>query len=76
MKRFELYRNDLPPGHIGATDNPNKKRAEGIVFSDGIVVIRWFDHRTFQSTSVWDSYEAFMAVHGHPEYGTFIKFID
>ncbi len=76
MRRFELYRYDLPRDHIGGADAPDKLRAEGIIFTDGTVVLRWLDGKIFQSTSVWHSYEAFLLVHGHPEFGSLIKFLD
>lgn len=47
---------------------------EGVVFSDGRVVIRW--QTEFSSISIWDSYYSFFHVHGHPEYGTVILFAD
>lgn len=38
--------------------------AEGVVFSDGVTVVRWVvgEH---QSTVVWPSLEAVEAIHGH-----------
>lgn len=38
--------------------------AEGVVFRDGTVAVRWIvgEHR---STVVWDSIEAVEAIHGH-----------
>ena len=47
---------------------------EGVIFSDGTVVIRWLT--AFRSHSVWAGYADFYQVHGHPEYGTHIDFHD
>jgi len=47
---------------------------EGVIFSDGTVVIRW--KTQFRSHSVWACWEDFYQVHGHPEYGTRIDFHD
>lgn len=47
---------------------------EGVVFDDGTVVLRWLTQ--FRSHSVWSSYEDFYQVHGHPEYGTEIKWLE
>lgn len=37
--------------------------AEGVLFTDGIVVIRW--HGTHASTVVWDDLADAIAIHGH-----------
>lgn len=47
---------------------------EGVIFSDGTVVIRW--QTQYRSHSVWACWEDFYRVHGHPEYGTRIVFGD
>lgn len=47
---------------------------EGVVFSDGTVVLRWLTE--YRSHSVWATYADFFQVHGHPEYGTVIEFAD
>lgn len=44
---------------------------EGVMFADGTVVVRWLTE--FRSHSVWASWDDFYQVHGHPEYGTVIK---
>lgn len=78
MKRFELYRHTLPEEHQGGSDPHEKVRAEGIVFSDGVVAVRWFDGRNMQATTIWDSFEAFEAIHitPHPTFGTKIVWLD
>jgi hypothetical protein len=45
---------------------------EGIIYSDGHVSARWCG--LVQSTSEWASFADFIAVHGHPEYETEIRF--
>ncbi len=76
MKRFVCYRT-LPPEQYlleGNANPPDQPQFEGVVFSDGTVVLRWLtEHR---SHSVWASLEEMMAVHGHPEYGTRIEWVD
>lgn len=58
----------------GITNGGETADYEGVVFSDGTVVIRWCT--AYRSHSVWASYEDFYQVHGHPEYGTRIDFHD
>jgi len=78
MKRFTAYRHDMDEHHN--THNENQKNPEGepqyegIIFTDGSCAIRWLT--VCKSTSVWDSFETAMLVHGHPEYGTEIVFHD
>ena len=69
-RTFTMYRENVPD----ATHNQNQKNPpdqpqfEGVVFSDGTVAIRWLT--TKRSTSVWDSMDDMLAIHGHPEYGS------
>ena len=76
MKRFEMFRRDVPD----STHNANQKNApdaiqfEGVVFSDGRVAIRWLTAK--RSVSVWDCLEDALAIHGHPEYGSEIRWLD
>jgi hypothetical protein len=58
----------------GITNSGTKPDYEGVIFSDGTVVIRWMTE--FRSHSVWADFETFYQVHGHPEYGTVITFSD
>lgn len=76
MKRFKVYRPSPPDNYRegGFANAPDEPQLEGIVFSDGTVCIRWLtQHR---SHSLWESFEEFMAVHGHPEYETIVGFLD
>jgi hypothetical protein len=74
FRRFECYRpreHDRPTlGGIPA----GRPRFEGVVFSDGTCVIRWTGD--IRSTSVFSSFGAMMRAHGHPEYGTVIRWLD
>lgn len=76
MRRFTAYRPN-PPEHYkegGYANAPDEPQYEGVVFSTGHVAVNWLtQHR---SISVWDSFEELMAVHGHPEYGTRIDWVD
>lgn len=58
MRRFELVRTEDVSGVSGTG-----AVAEGVVFSDGTVVLRW--RGEFASTIVHRDLEALLAVHGH-----------
>jgi hypothetical protein len=76
VKNFVCYRPSPPDSYqaSGAANPPDVPQFEGTVFSDGTVCIRWLtEHR---SHSIWQSWNAAMAIHGHPEYGTKIVFSD
>jgi hypothetical protein len=76
MKRFTMYRQEVPDEtHDENQKNPpDEPQFEGVVFSDGTVAIRWMTAK--RSTSVWDSMEDMMAIHGHPEYGSVLEWHD
>lgn len=59
MRTFELHR-DVDETGISGTGVV----AEGVIFSDGPVVLRWIvgEHR---STVIWPSIDAVEAIHGH-----------
>lgn len=66
-----------PPGEYrekGITNAGAEPDYEGVIFSDGTVVLRWLTE--FRSHSVWARWADFFQVHGHPEYGTRIIFND
>ncbi len=73
MKTFTGYRPNPPAEYEekGITNGGKVADYEGVVFSDGTVVIRWLTQ--FRSHSVWPDWDTFYRVHGHPEYGTLIK---
>ncbi len=47
--------------------------AEGVQFTDGSVALRW--HGEYPTTTVWDSIESMIAVHGH-EGATVVDWLD
>jgi hypothetical protein len=76
VRTFKGYRPNPPDQYAdkGITNSGSEPDYEGVVFSDGTVVLRW--RTAFRSHSVWDSWEDMFHVHGHPEYGTRIVFDD
>jgi hypothetical protein len=58
MRRFYLQRDQDETGVSGVG-----RVAEGIVFSDGAVALRWCTE--FTSTAVYGSIETVEAIHGH-----------
>ena len=76
MRRFQMYRRgELPETHTDQHKNaPDEVQFEGVVFSDGRTVIRWMTPT--QSTSVWDSLEDALTIHGHPEYESELVWLD
>jgi hypothetical protein len=76
MRRFEGYRPNPPAEYVaqGITNSGTSTDYEGVVFSDGTVVVRW--QTQYRSHSVWASWEDFYQVHGHPEYETEIRWLD
>jgi len=71
-----MYRRAVPD----TTHDENQKNApdepqfEGVVFSDGRVAIRWLTLK--RSVSVWDCLEDALAIHGHPEYQSELRWLD
>ena len=76
MRRFIGYRPNPPQEYLekGHANNPDDPQYQGVIFSDGTVVVRWLTQ--YRSHSIWSNWDEFWQVHGHPEYGTKIKFID
>jgi hypothetical protein len=70
MKIFTMYRRDVPDEtHNEKQKNPpDEPQFEGVVFTDGSVAIRW--RTAVHCTSVWDSMDDMLKIHGHPEYGS------
>src|ERR1700722_1434264 len=67
MKRFKVYRPSPPDNYRegGFANAPDEVQFEGVEFTDGTVAVRWLTlHR---STSIWESFDELMAVHGHME---------
>jgi hypothetical protein len=76
MRRFHCYRPNPPPEYYeqGTAAPPDEVQFEGVVFSDGTVCVRW--RTEFRSHSIWSSWDDLEKVHGHPEYGTVIEWLD
>lgn len=76
MNRFTVYRPAITEDtHNEYQSNaPEEPQYEGIVFSDGVCVIRWLT--ATGSTSVFESFDAMLRIHGHPEYETRVVFHD
>lgn len=76
MRNFRAFRPHPPQEYYesGTANPPDEVQYEGCVFSDGTVAVRWLTQ--FRSTSLWSSFEELMNVHGHPEYGTRIEWLD
>lgn len=68
MKRFVLNR-EVDVSGISGTGTV----AEGVQFTDGVCVIRWFGEH--QSTVVWPGIESVEAIHGHGG-ATTIEWVD
>lgn len=76
LRRFRGYRPMPPQEYIdkSITNAGMEPDYEGVLFSDGTVCIRWLTQ--YRSHSIWTDWEAFFKVHGHPEYGTRIEWLD
>lgn len=73
MRIFRGYRANPPDEYKekGITNSADSPDYEGVMFADGTVVVRWLTQ--FRSHSVWTDWNNFYQVHGHPEYGTEIR---
>lgn len=76
IKRFYAYRPHITPDtHSDDMMNaPDEIQFEGVVLTTGKVVIQW--RTAIESLCVFDSMDQFMKIHGHPEYGTTIHWMD
>ena len=76
MRRFQMYRrNMINTVHTHDQKNaPVEVQFEGVVFSDGKVAIRWLTAK--RSVAVWDCLDDMLAIHGHPEYGSELVWLD
>lgn len=76
MKRFRCYRPNPPADYVltGAANAPDEVQFEGVVFSDGTVCVRWLTE--YRSHSIWPDWDSLVRIHGHPEYGTVIEWLD
>ncbi|MGH3986927.1 MAG: hypothetical protein ACRDTZ_06370 [Pseudonocardiaceae bacterium] len=76
MWRFQGFRPSPPADYLdkNISHGGDAPDFEGVIFTDGTVVIRWTTQ--YRSHSVWANYRDFYHVHGHPEYGTRLVFLD
>ena len=76
MKRFKIFRPNPPSNYVveGYANPVDQVQLEGCIFSDGTCCIRWMTET--RSHSIWASYEDFFKIHGHPEYGTKVEWLD
>lgn len=76
MRRFRIFRPNPPEDYqaTGVANAPDEVQLEGCVFGDGTVAIRWLTE--YRSFSNWADFASFEAVHGHPEYGTVVEWLD
>ncbi len=76
MIRFVMYRRDVPDANHDENqkNRPDEPQFEGVIFSDGKVALRWLTPK--RSVAVWDSFDDAMAIHGHPEYGSELIWLD
>lgn len=70
MRAFAGYRDTPPQEYVSKkiTNSGNSPDYQGVVFDDGTVAVRWLT--LYGSHVIWPTFDAFYAVHGHPEYGT------
>lgn len=76
MIRFIGYRPNPPEEYLkqGAANKADEAQYEGVIFSDGTVAVRWLTK--YGSHSIWPDWDTFYQIHGHPEYGTLIEWLD
>lgn len=77
IQRFTAFRPALAERGTHNSDQmnaPDQPQYEGVVWTDGTCTIRWLTARG--STAVWASLGDMLAIHGHPEYGTFFNWHD
>lgn len=77
IQRFTAYRRNISERdtHNELQKNPDDEpQFEGVIFTDGSVALRW--RTAVHCTSVWNSLQDALNIHGHPEYGTEIVWHD
>lgn len=76
MKLFVGYRPNPPEDYkeSGLANPPDEPQYSGVVFDDGSVSIRWLT--AVHSFSNFDSYKDWEKVHHHPEYGTYLRWLN
>jgi len=75
MRTFTVFRPNVPETHgVDRANEPDKPQFQGVVFDSGKCVIHWLT--SSNSIAVFDSYDEMYRIHGHPEYGTIIKWVE
>lgn len=76
MRRFEAYRPNPPASYaeLGLAAEPGRPSYEGVLWTDGSVTIRW--RTSVRSTAHFDCLADLIKIHGHPDYGTVIRWLD
>lgn len=77
---FVGYRPNPPEEGLdkGIANGADEPQYEGVVFSDGTVCVRWLtEYRSHLiSHVIWQDFDTFWKVHGHLEYGTYLKWYE
>ena len=70
MRTFRGFRFNPPRHYIeaGITNGPYEADYEGVIFKNGRCAVQWLTNTN--GFELFDSFEEFMKIHGHPEYGT------
>ena len=76
MRRFVMYRWKIDEFHHNSLQKcgSDEVQFQGIEFVTGRVVIQWLT--AAKSISVFDNMEDLLIVHGHPEYGSELVWLD
>ena len=75
MKTFEGYRPQPPKEYAdkGLTNGGRGPDYVGLVLPSGKVVIEW--QTKYKSITIYETWEDFWNITGHPEYGTRIEWV-
>jgi hypothetical protein len=76
FRRFRYYRTAPPAEYLktGAAVAPDQPQFEGVQFTDGTVCLHWYT--LSGSHAIWPSMAEVMRIHGHPEFGGRIEWLD
>jgi len=71
---FQLFRPNVPQEHLdnGRALPADQAQLEGAIFSDDVTIIRWMTGE--KSLAIFPTFDSFLDIHGHAEYGTQIVF--
>jgi len=72
---FEGYRPKPPSQYVdaGLTNSGDKPDYVGFVTPQGRVVLEW--QTAYKSVTIYDDWDSFWHITGHPEYGTEIRWL-